>query len=122
VLGEMDFYPLPDRCQGSSLDLSAFSDDTEHDRDFNSASKGGFTFRGAYAGEGTNPGWQIDAGNKGTPAIVPPDEAPDEAPDATADAPPDAAAEPVPDASADGPGDDVDGGGPSSGCGCLMIR
>jgi hypothetical protein len=118
VLGEMDFYPLAGRCQGTALDLSAFSDDAEHDRDFNSTPKGGFTFRGAYAGEGENPGWQIDAGNKGTPTVVPPDEAPD----AVADPTPDPAAEPVPDASADGPVDDVDGGGPSSGCGCRMIH
>jgi hypothetical protein len=120
VLGEMDFYPLPGRCQGSALDLSGFSDDTDHDLDFNSMSKGGFTFRGAYAGEGENPGWQIDAGNKGETTIVPPDETPD----AAADGSPDAPVEPVPDAttdvSTDGPGDDVDGGG-TSGCGCALV-
>ncbi len=120
VLGEMDFYPLPGRCQGPALDLSAFADDTDHDRDFNSTSKGAFTFRGAYAGEGENPGWQIDAGNKGGHTVVPPDEEPD----AAADMPPDDPVEPGPDASVDGstdgPGDDVDAGG-SCGCGCRLI-
>ncbi len=121
VLGEMDFYPLPGRCQGTALDLSAFAGDTEHDLDFNSASKGGFTFRGAYAGEGENPGWQIDAGNKGTPDVVPPDEEPDgPPPEPGADVLADGPVEPGPDASADGPGDDVDAAG-GSGCGCRLI-
>ncbi|MBW2261731.1 MAG: right-handed parallel beta-helix repeat-containing protein [Deltaproteobacteria bacterium] len=125
VLGEMDFYPLPGQCQGPALDLSAFSSDAEYDRDFNSTSKGGITFRGAYAGEGENPGWQLDAGNKGEAAVVPPDEEPDgSSPDAAADAPPDGPVEPGPDAaddgSTDGPEGDVDSGG-ASGCGCRLI-
>ena len=105
--------------------LSGFTDDTEYDLDFNSMSKGGFTFRGAYAGEGENPGWQIDAGNKGETTIVPPDETPDAAADGSPDVPADAPVEPVPDAttdgSTDGPGDDVDAGG-TSGCGCAFVR
>jgi len=65
VLGEMDFYPLPGACQGSAADLSVFSGEVDYDRDFNGDAKGAFTFRGAYAGEGTNPGWLLDGAIKG---------------------------------------------------------
>jgi MYXO-CTERM domain-containing protein len=59
-LGSMDFFPLPGTCEGTPLDLSAFSDQVAWDQDFNGQSKGGHTFRGAYAGDGANPGWQLD--------------------------------------------------------------
>jgi hypothetical protein len=62
--GVMDFYPLPGKCQGPALDLSTFSGQTDFARDFNGTSKGAFTFRGAYAGEGTNPGWGLAAALK----------------------------------------------------------
>ena len=58
----MDFYPLPGRCQGASADLSLFPTDEDYTLDFNGTSKtsvkGSVVFRGAYAGEGTNPGWK----------------------------------------------------------------
>ena len=73
TLGQMDFYPLAGTCEGSALDLSAFAADTDYDRDFNGTPKGGLTFRGAYAGDGTNPGWSIDEGIKGTTGSPPPD-------------------------------------------------
>lgn len=59
TLGAMDFYPLAGRCQGAALDLSAFAADRDWDRDFNGTPKGERAFRGAYAGEGTNPGWAL---------------------------------------------------------------
>ena len=65
TLGAMDFYPLVGQCQGAAFDLAAVSTDSDYDRDFNGTPKGGFTFRGAYAGEGTNPGWPLDDGVKG---------------------------------------------------------
>lgn len=71
-LGSMDFYPLPGMCQGDPLDLSAFSAHADYDRDFNGDSKGALLFRGAYAGEGTNPGWQLDGAVKGEVATSPP--------------------------------------------------
>lgn len=124
VLGEMDFYPLTGQCQGAAMDLAAFASDTDYDRDFNYTSKGSFTFRGAYAGEGENPGWQLDAGNKDQPPIVPPDEEPDGSPDVSPDMPPDTATEPVPDggtdATTDVPGDGDDGDD-ASGCGCRIV-
>jgi hypothetical protein len=61
VLGQMDFHPLSGQAQGAPLDLSGFTSHEDFDLDFNGASKGARTFRGAYAGEGTNPGWQLDA-------------------------------------------------------------
>jgi hypothetical protein len=75
TLGVMDFYPLPGKCQGPTLDLSPFADQTDVAADFNGTSKGSFTFRGAYAGEGRNPGWALAAGLKeggssGTPPPV----------------------------------------------------
>ncbi len=65
ALGTMDFYPLPGKCEGTALDLSTFSTDTDYDKDFNGASKGRFTFRGAYAGSGLNPGWKLGNDLKG---------------------------------------------------------
>ncbi len=63
VLGQMDFYPTVScpGCNGTALGMSAFTAETDYDRDFNRASKGGATFRGAYAGQGTNPGWRLRA-------------------------------------------------------------
>ena len=76
ALGAMSFYPLAGACEGPSLDLSSFSAELDYDRDFNGTSKGSFTFRGAYAGDGQNPGFQLTddikprfpvAGTGGTP-------------------------------------------------------
>jgi MYXO-CTERM domain-containing protein len=64
TLGAMDFYPLPGKATGTAVDLAPAKDDTAYDRDFNGTSKGGFTYRGAYAGEGTNPGWPLGDGRK----------------------------------------------------------
>lgn len=64
TLGAMNFYPLAGKATGTPIDLSTVATDTDYAVDFNGTSKGTFTYRGAYAGEGTNPGWQIDAGLK----------------------------------------------------------
>jgi hypothetical protein len=47
--------------KGSPLDLSPFAGELDFDRDFNGTSKGADYFRGAYAGEGANPGWRLRA-------------------------------------------------------------
>src|SRR6516162_10035860 len=60
-LGTLDFYPLPGKVSGSPLDLSRFAGELDFDRDFNGLSKGGHNFRGAYAGDGSNPGWRLRA-------------------------------------------------------------
>lgn len=70
--GAMDFYPLAGQCQGGPLDISDFHADTDYSLDFNGAAKvaakGWVAFRGAYAGEGSNPGWELRAGVK-APAL-----------------------------------------------------
>jgi hypothetical protein len=60
-LGALDFYPLPGKATGSPLDLSPFAGELDFDRDFNGLSKDGHYFRGAYAGDGSNPGWRLSA-------------------------------------------------------------
>ena len=60
TLGAMDFYPLPGMLSGAPIDMSPFTSHTDFDIDFNGTLKGSFTFRGAYAGEGENPGWTLD--------------------------------------------------------------
>jgi hypothetical protein len=71
VLGAMDFYPLAGQCQGPPLDLSAFASELDYDRDFNGTSKGALLFRGAYAGEGQNPGFQLTGDLKPLDATAP---------------------------------------------------
>lgn len=60
-----DFYPLPGKCQGAAADLSLFQTDQDYALDFNgtpkTSSKSAVVFRGAYAGEGVNPGWRLQA-------------------------------------------------------------
>ena len=79
ILGQMDFYPKRGcvNCTGTALPVTPFAGDTDYDRDFNGASKAGFTFRGAYAGEGANPGWRlqgnIKTGAPGSTDHTPPD-------------------------------------------------
>jgi len=64
----MDFYPLPGKCQGAPLDLSDFHTDTDYSVDFNGiskvAAKNAAVYRGAYAGDGNNPGWALEASTK----------------------------------------------------------
>lgn len=64
-LGEMDFYPRTGELQGPPLDYpAAFSSHSGSGYDFNGRDKGAYRFRGAYAGDGENPGWRLDAGLK----------------------------------------------------------
>ena len=67
-LGAMDFYPRAGKCTGPAINLHRFDGDTAFDRDFNgfakTAAKGAVVFRGAYAGEGTNPGWRLQSAIK----------------------------------------------------------
>jgi hypothetical protein len=58
MLGAMDFYPKPGKAEGPALDLGPVSGETDYACDFNGQNKGDFTFVGAYAGAGQNPGWK----------------------------------------------------------------
>ncbi|HJQ40622.1 MAG TPA: pre-peptidase C-terminal domain-containing protein [Thermoanaerobaculia bacterium] len=49
-------YPKSGQLQGSAIDYSPFTGHLEYDRDFNSRPRI-TTYRGAYSGDGTNPGW-----------------------------------------------------------------
>jgi hypothetical protein len=77
TLGTMDFYPKAGSAQGSALDLSAFASETDSALDFNGTAKSdanrAIVFRGAYAGEGGNPGWKLQAAIKPstTPSSAP---------------------------------------------------
>ena len=52
----LDLYPKSGQLQGTAIDYSAFSGLLDWDRDFNSRSRIA-TYRGAYSGDGVNPGW-----------------------------------------------------------------
>ncbi len=64
TLGSMDFFPLPGKAKGSPLDLAPFAGDIDYDIDFNQRPKGPRARRGAYAGDGVNPGWRLQASIK----------------------------------------------------------
>ena len=67
TLGLMNFYPLVGKAEGTPLDLSPFTSNTDYNLDFNRTSKGTVAFRGAYAGAGSNPGWHLQAAIKPIP-------------------------------------------------------
>lgn len=58
----MNFYPLVGTCKASAIDTSLFMTDTDYAIDYNGVARG-FEFRGAYAGEGTNPGQGAGSGS-----------------------------------------------------------
>ncbi len=121
TLGQLDLYPLAGKCTGSALDLGAFKADTDHALDFNGTSKGSFTYRGAYAGSGKNPGWKLAPEVKGTVAPPPGDAGPGRDASAAGDGP-----APGSDLGSagdgrlarDGGADGAAGAASESGCGC----
>ena len=52
----LDLYPKTGQLQGTAIDHSVFSGLLDWDRDFNYRSRIA-TYRGAYSGDGVNPGW-----------------------------------------------------------------
>ncbi len=59
MLGDMDLYPLSGKVETSPIDPTAFATDSDYACDFNGNLRKTFTHRGAYAGEGNNPGWKL---------------------------------------------------------------
>jgi hypothetical protein len=55
--GTLDLYPLSGKLQGTAVSLSFLSGLVDQNVDFNGLSRLD-TFRGAYSGDGVNPGWQ----------------------------------------------------------------
>ncbi len=68
VLGDADLYPLAGKVETMPLDPAPFGADNDYACDFNGSSRKTFTHRGAYAGDGTNPGWKLAATRK--PEVV----------------------------------------------------
>lgn len=60
-LGALDLYPRAGKLQGPTIDNGSFGTYPAANLDFN-GQPDGLTFRGAYSGEGQNPGWppQLD--------------------------------------------------------------
>jgi hypothetical protein len=57
ALGALDLFPKVGQLQGAAFGPSDLSGSSDYDRDFNSAARS-WTRRGAYSGEGANPGWK----------------------------------------------------------------
>lgn len=69
-IGTLDLFPRPGQLSGGTTDLAAFSEFVDGTRDFNgNARQGGF--RGAYEGEGANPGWRLALAIKPSTGGVP---------------------------------------------------
>ncbi len=58
MLGVLDLYPSGGALSGAAVDLSDFGGDLDVDHDFNGTARDG-TWRGAYSGSGSNPGWML---------------------------------------------------------------
>jgi MYXO-CTERM domain-containing protein len=119
TLGAVDFFPVAGTpARGAPLDLGAFAGDLDRELDFNCTPHGTTGLRGAYGGEGENPGWAIAADNKPSGSEC-----------ASAPPRPDGGVPPGTDGGTSsardgGGGASVDGsvmpGGTSSGCGCRV--
>lgn len=54
----LDLYPLVGTLRGAPIDTTGLTGFPDWDRDFNGTTRD-LAFRGAYSGEGTNPGWAV---------------------------------------------------------------
>ncbi len=57
ALGALDLYPKPGALTGTPISTGGLTGYGDFDRDFNGAARM-WTIRGAYAGDGVNPGWK----------------------------------------------------------------
>lgn len=62
-LGELDLYPKPGKMQGEPIPAAVLNAFPEWNRDFNGRLRHA-NLRGAYGGEGVNPGWRLAAAPK----------------------------------------------------------
>ena len=67
----LDLYPKTGQLQGTAIDYTVFSSLLDYDRDFNGLSRIN-TYRGAYSGDGVNPGWTPAQAIKPEPSAPPP--------------------------------------------------
>ena len=70
AIGALDLYPKAGRLTGTALDLAPLQAFTDGRVDFNSNTRQG-TFRGAYEGEGANPGWKLALSRKPAAGTTP---------------------------------------------------
>lgn len=63
AIPSLDLYPKAPMLKGSALDMSSVSTFPDWNRDFNGAVYDS-SYRGAYSGEGTNPGWLLAIAHK----------------------------------------------------------
>ncbi len=63
AIGVLDLYPVAGMLASSPLDMTSLEVFTDSDKDFNGVNRDG-SFRGAYAGEGQNPGWLLQLETK----------------------------------------------------------
>ena len=75
AIGALNLFPKSGALVGSTIDLSAFSSFSEYDRDFNGRARLGRS-RGAYEGDGANPGWTLALTIKPATVGSPPSPAP----------------------------------------------
>ena len=66
TLTSLDVYPLVGQLQGATTSDALFTRYTDYDIDFNGVLYDG-AFRGAYSGEGENPGWTLQLEIRPTP-------------------------------------------------------
>ncbi len=64
AIGTLDLYPRTGTLRRTAIDPSSLSGFLDHDRDFDGTRRG-WDFRGAYAGEGQNPGWRLALASRG---------------------------------------------------------
>jgi hypothetical protein len=75
TLGTLDLFPKAGQLTATATDLAQFSGFTDGTRDFNGAARTG-VHRGAYEGDGSNPGWRLalsikpPAGSTSPPAPI----------------------------------------------------
>ena len=58
ALGSLDLFPKAGQLAGTATDLAQFGGFTDGARDFNGSTRTG-VHRGAYEGDGSNPGWRL---------------------------------------------------------------
>jgi hypothetical protein len=75
AIGTLDLYPVTGKLTGAKINIDLFGAYTDSNLDFNGDSRQG-DFRGAYAGEGQNPGWLLALERKAGDATVPTDPTP----------------------------------------------
>ena len=57
ALGVLDLFPKAGQLSGTPLGTTGLTSYTDYDRDFNGAARN-WSMRGAYSGQGANPGWK----------------------------------------------------------------